>query len=100
MKTRVSQRRRLATSSNRIVELARESRKALLRVVDLVGARYAEELTLSDGGAPITDRRPLTELERVDRLRFALTWLQKSEDLNRQLRGSIERTLDKEWRSL
>lgn len=95
-----SQRRRLAPTTARIVSLARESRKALARVVDLVNARYAEFLTITDGGAPLSERRQLTEEERVERLQFALTWLQRSEELNRQLRGAIEKALEKEWRNL
>lgn len=101
MRTKVvSQRRRLAPQSQDIIRLARESRKALLRVIDLVAARHAELLALTDEGVPVAERRHLTEQERLERLGFALTWLQKAEEFNRQLRAAIEKAQEKEWKAL
>lgn len=99
--TRVSQRRRLAPSTNQIIDLARESRKALVRVIDQASVRHVEEpIAAQNGDAPLTEPRLLTEEERIERLQIALAWLQKAEDINRQLRGVIERATAKEWRSL
>ena len=97
---RTKQRWRLAKPTQEIVALARESRKSLLRVVELVSARTGDLLNVSDNGVPLMEHRPLTDEERIEYLQHALTWLQKSEELNRQLRGRIERALAKEWKSL
>ena len=51
-------------------------------------------------GRPLADKRPLTEDERVERLQYALTWLQKAEDETRQVRALLEKALEKEWRAL
>lgn len=83
-----------------IVALSREARKSLQRVTDLISARTGEFMGLDEAGEAVFEKRKLTDEERIQRVQSALTHLQKAEDLVRQLRASIERALEKEWKSL
>lgn len=100
VRTLPSQKKRLARPAQEIVSVARDSRKAIMRVIELVSARHGDLLNVSDNGIPLMERRALTDQERIEYLQHALTWLQKAEELNRQLRGRIERALEREWKSL
>ncbi len=75
----------------------------MARVVEFVGARSRLEMTENDG-AQLADRVRLSHDERVDNLKFALTWLQNAEQTMRLLRVELERLMEyelqgvEEWR--
>ena len=61
---------------------------ALLRVVQLVEAR-SREITITAGGTEVTDRVRLSDVEREEKLRMALTWLNQAEMQTRLLRTEL-----------
>ena len=84
-------RRQIARSTSQTVQAARDARKALQRVSELVSARSHIVDVETDDGSELTDRVPLTDEDRERNLRMALTWLQKAEQETRLLRTMLER---------
>ena len=84
-------RRQIARSTSQTVQAARDARKALQRVSELVSARSHIVDVETDDGSELTDRVPLTDEDRERNLRMALTWLGRAEQETRLLRTMLER---------
>jgi hypothetical protein len=90
----------LSRDSDEVIRSARDVRKALVRVIDMLGARKREVLRINDEGIETYDMEKLTIEDRKQQLYKAMTWLNSAENEMRQTRGLLERAIERAERRI
>lgn len=87
--------RRLAKFTRDGVTTARDARKALVRIVDLLEARSKEIVSgFGDDGLEIYDRVALTPEDRLSNLRAARVWIARADNQLRHLESVLDRAIE------
>ena len=87
--------RRLAKFTRDGVTTARDTRKALVRIVDLLEARSKEIVSgFGPDGLEIFDRAALTSEDRLSNLRAARVWIARADNHLRHLESVLDRTIE------
>lgn len=96
VRSEISTGRQLSRDAGAVVVAARETRKALVRIIDTVGRRRHEVLRIDDETNIETyDVVRLSDMERKQQLYRAMTWLQTAENEMRRTRVLLERAIER-----
>lgn len=90
----------LAHDSSAIIDSARETRKCLVRLIDMCAARKREVLEIDEHGIERYDVEKLSEQDRKQQLYKAMSWLNTAENELRRTRGLLERAIEKAERRI